>query len=76
MDPLLEIHAPATGVRTLGDPIRTLAEALEDVSQKVLRELNNPTTAPARRTQLHDRLALVRSVAGEFGLSLPSPHPG
>jgi hypothetical protein len=50
-------------LRGLSDPVRLLAEALEEIAIKLQAELDNPLTSERRRAEILERLALLRSIS-------------
>ena len=52
-------------LRGLGDPVRDLSDALEEITRNLLAEFVDPATPPQDRWKIAARLSLIRSVAGE-----------
>jgi hypothetical protein len=52
-------------LRNLDAPVRSLFEALEELTRKLLVEFAHPETTPEHQRWVADRLQLVRDVAGE-----------
>ena len=56
--------------RNLNDPVvRSLPEALEEITRGLMVEFINPCTSPRCRLEIARRLAMVKSVAGEGNYS-------
>lgn len=51
-------------LRGLGDPVRDLPDALEEITRNLLVEFFDPATPPQEQWRITRRLALVRCVAG------------
>ena len=58
---------PRAALRNLDDPVRSFADAVGDLVRGCLAEFNNPATSRRRRTEVGERLRLIRSIVGEDG---------
>ena len=56
-------------LRNLWDPVRSLGEAIEDMTAKLKAEFDAPYTSRLRRAQIIERLAVLNSVLS------PTPSP-
>lgn len=54
-------------LRGLEDPVRTLAEAVAEITANLEGEFHSPATSHPRREEIVERLSLLRNVLIEHG---------
>jgi hypothetical protein len=58
-------------MRGLSDPVRLLAEAVDEIAIKLQAELDNPATSERRRAEIVERIALLTSALARHQQSVP-----